>query len=100
MKNEDIMDTIETLLSPDGPGLTPEEVRGNWPVSSCPGKSKVRGLLEQGRNDGRWVRSGMGVRKDPWRYRLPESGSDSFRLTHAPRGRNESEEGPRRETKP
>lgn len=91
VRQGDELETIAELLPADGPGLTFEDVKEAWPTSPKPGKTRLRGLLNQGFNEGRWHRSGTGNRNDAWRYRAHPAGADSFRPGDTPRGRIETE---------
>lgn len=64
---DDIRATIAEILPDDGPGMTLEEVRDNWP-GTPPGKNRVRAMLNEGANHERWGRSGTGVKGDPIRF--------------------------------
>lgn len=89
----DDLRAIAELLPTEGHGMTWEEVREAWPTTPKPGQTRLRGLLEQGRRDDRWTRSGMGNRGDPWRYRQKAGGSDSLRSPDTQGGRNETNPG-------
>lgn len=90
VREEDDIDTIAGMLPSDGPGLTVEEVKDQWPKTLKPGNTRLRGLLNQGFNEHRWHRFGCAVRNDPWRYRAHPPQPDSFQSPPSHSERNES----------
>jgi hypothetical protein len=86
VRQADVLSTIEAMLPDHGAGLTAEEITDAWPSTMKPGKTRLRGLLNQGAHDGRWMRVGMGVRNDPYTYR---KAADSFQSPPCLSGRNE-----------
>lgn len=75
------LDTIARLLPESAAGWTPEQVREAWPQPVKPGKTRLRGLLNRGVTEGRWDRTGSGVRNQPHRYarRGPGDSNQPFR---------------------
>jgi hypothetical protein len=91
VRQGDELETILDVLTTGGAGMTWEEVKEAWPTTTKPGTTRLRGLLNQGVQEGRWQRSGMGVRNDPWRYRAKPQESDSIRSAHHRGNRIEKE---------
>ncbi len=69
VKQEGRRNFIKSIL-PDGePGRTADEVLEAWPVDKPkPGRRTLDEDLRAGAEEGRWVRSGKGVKGDPGRY--------------------------------
>lgn len=67
---EDRQEVISGLLPSHGPGVTPEEVRGAWPVNGVPKPAKrtVDLDLKDGVAKGRWTESGAGKKGSAFRY--------------------------------
>lgn len=76
---------IIKLILPDGePGRTADEVLEAWPVGKLkPGRRTLDEDLRTGAEEGRWVRSGKGVKGDPVRYFKPK---DSIPASSIPIG--------------
>lgn len=73
----DIMDTIEGLLPETGAGHNFDHIMGNWPTSDRPGRTRLKGLLNQGTIEGRWLRVGTGIKGDAYAYVRGVSASGS-----------------------
>jgi len=56
--------------------MTVEEIRDNWPGNGVarPGPRTVRNDLNAGYSEGRWQRTGAGVKGDAHRYAKCDSG--------------------------
>lgn len=78
VRRKDIMDAIQDYLPVFGPGLTAEEIRGQWDNPAKPGKTRLMQCLNQGAHEKRWERLGTGVRNDAFRYRAYQADRDSI----------------------
>lgn len=88
VKKDDRFDDIEGRLPSEGNGLSVDDLLVGWPEPK-PGKRKLADDLADGAAKGRWVKTGTGVKGDPFRYRRP-TGFDS-RTPHSLGARNECE---------
>ncbi len=88
----DAMETIGTLLSPDPPGRTLDEIRSAWPTPSAPGGTRLRTLLNRGAEQRRWTRTGTGRKNDPHRFHRAAGAPDSIRSDPSLSDRIESAE--------
>jgi KaiC/GvpD/RAD55 family RecA-like ATPase len=76
VRDLDMDATIARLLPTNGIGIAAEAMCDGWPTTPKPGLTRLRGTLNQGFKDGKWMRDGRGVRKDPHLFRaLPGSNS-------------------------
>jgi hypothetical protein len=71
---KDLAESVVAMLPTEGEGVTAEELRDGWPDDSTkPGLTPLRGVLNRGAMDARWLRSGTGHKGDPWRFRASDS---------------------------
>jgi hypothetical protein len=71
---KDLAEAVGAMLPNEGEGVTAEDLRDGWPEGSAkPGLTQLRGVLNRGATDGRWLRSGTGHKGDPWRFRASDS---------------------------
>lgn len=64
----DDIDTLERIIKDIGDGAIAEQIRERWPHTPCIGKGRLGKLLSEGTEQGRWKRTGRGVKGDPKRF--------------------------------
>lgn len=66
----DLTLVLDTLLPPDMPGLTADDLAGEWPTPPAPQKSALLAALNAGCERGRYQRRGRGVKGSPYTFWL------------------------------
>jgi hypothetical protein len=61
---------IRELLPTEGPGLTTEHIRQQWPDPPPPARKTLLDVLRLGTEQSAWLRGGRGSRNDPFTYHL------------------------------
>ncbi len=64
----DDADTLEGIIREIGGDAEVEQIRERWPSKPRIGKGRLANLLKSGSEQGRWRRTGKGVKCDPHRY--------------------------------
>lgn len=80
----DELELISAILSESPEAATPETIQSHWAVSPRIGLRRLRNLLQEGAEQGRWHRSGSGTRGDPTRYGLGDEPPDSIPFSSHP----------------
>lgn len=71
VRRQDRLEAILSLLPPEPPGLTPEEVRQDWPEEPRPGLTAIKGDLAHLLSAGQVARAGDGRKGSPFRFYRP-----------------------------
>jgi hypothetical protein len=66
-----LADQIEELLPCTAPGITYDQLMERWPGNPKPTKRRVLDALRNGAERGRWMRTGEGVKGDPYFFWRP-----------------------------
>ncbi|MGP1346259.1 MAG: AAA family ATPase [Phycisphaerales bacterium] len=85
----DIERLVMDKLPSDGSGVTPDELRESWPTKPAPSKTNIAGMLNKALDEPGcpWERFGMGVKGDPYRFRLKSKNDNpSDRSAGSPEG--------------
>jgi hypothetical protein len=86
VKAEDIAKALALALPEGPPGLSVDELRRSRPEVTAVRRQDLLAALAMGHADGRWARTGSGVRGSPYRYHKPAATSASDSPTPPPGG--------------